>query len=141
MAELFHVGLTVKNLERSLGFYRDVAGMTAGAIFDGQSAEFDTLTSNPGARLRGVHLTAGKFMLQLLEYRAGGGATLDLHHNNVGSPHFCFYVPDVEAKLAEVERRGDVKITSGLVQIAPRMRSFYTEDPDGVPVEFLQRTR
>jgi len=34
-----------------------------------------------------------------------------------------------------------IKITSGLVQIAPHMRSFYTEDPDGVPVEFLQVTK
>jgi catechol 2,3-dioxygenase-like lactoylglutathione lyase family enzyme len=141
MAELFHVGITVKNLERSLKFYREVAGMTAGEIFDGQSAEFDTLTNNPGARLRGVHLTAGPFMLQLLEYKAGGGATLDLHHNNVGSPHLCFYVPDVEARYAEINQRGDVAVTSGIVQIARNMRSFYTEDPDGVPVEFLQRTQ
>ena len=141
MLELFHVGLTVKDLQRSLDFYRDVAGMAAGEIFDGHSPEFDRLTNNPGARLRGVHLKTGQFMLQLLEYKAGGGTTLDLHHNNVGSPHFCFYVPDVEAKYAELQRRGDVKITSGIVPIAPNMRSFYTEDPDGVPVEFLQRTR
>jgi catechol 2,3-dioxygenase-like lactoylglutathione lyase family enzyme len=140
MAELFHVGLTVKDLERSLKFYRDVAGMTAGQTFDGQSEEFDTLTNNPGARLRGVHLKAGPFMLQLLEYKARGGTTLDLHHNNVGSPHLSFYVPDVAAKYEEVKQRGDVKTTSGLVQIARNMRSFYTEDPDGVPVEFLQRT-
>jgi hypothetical protein len=79
-------------------------------------------------------------MLQLIEYVAKGGVTLDLHHNNVGSPHLCIYVPDVEAKYKEVQQRGDVTITSGLVQIAPNMRSFYTEDPDGVPVEFLQRT-
>ena len=72
MAELFHVGLTVKDLERSLRFYRDAAGMTAGEIFDGQSREFDSLTNNRGARLRGVHLKAGPFMLQLLEYKAGG---------------------------------------------------------------------
>ena len=58
-----------------------------------------------------------------------------------GSPHISFYVPDVEAKYADLKRRGDVRITSGLVQIAPNMRSFYTEDPDGVPVEFLQMTR
>jgi catechol 2,3-dioxygenase-like lactoylglutathione lyase family enzyme len=55
-------------------------------------------------------------------------------------PHLCFYVPDVEAKYAELRGRGDVKITSGIVPIARNMRSFYTEDPDGVPVEFLQRT-
>jgi len=141
MAELFHVGLTVKDLEQSLKFYREVAGMTASEIFDGQSREFDTLTNNPGARLRGVHLKAGPFMLQLLEYKAGGGDMLDLHHNKAGSPHLSFYVPDVEAKYADLKKRGDVAITSGLVQIARNMRSFYTEDPDGVPVEFLQITK
>jgi catechol 2,3-dioxygenase-like lactoylglutathione lyase family enzyme len=141
MAELFHVGLTVNDLEQSLRFYRDVAGMAAGEIFDGQSQEFDALTNNRGARLRGVHLKAGPFMLQLLEYEAGGGGSLDVHHNKIGSPHLSFYVPDVEAKYAELKQRGDVTITSGLVQIARNMRSFYTEDPDGVPVEFLQITR
>ena len=141
MAELFHVGLTVKDLEQSLKFYREVAGMTAGEIFDGQSKEFDMLTNNAGARLRGVHLKAGPFMLQLLEYKAGGGDMLDLHHNKAGSPHLSFYVPDVEAKYADLKKRGDVTITSGLVQIARNMRSFYTEDPDGVPVEFLQITK
>jgi len=143
MAELFHVGLTVKNLERSLAFYRDVVGMKEHEwrMMNAKSQEFDTLTNNPGAELKVSHLTLGSFMLQLIEYVAGGGATLDLHHNNVGSPHLCIYVPNVEAKYEELQRRGDVVITSGLVQIAPKMRSFYTEDPDGVPVEFLQVTQ
>jgi len=59
MLELFHVGLTVKDLQRSLAFYRDVAGMAAGEIFSGHSLEFDTLTNNPGARLRGVSSQGG----------------------------------------------------------------------------------
>lgn len=118
MLELFHVGLTVKDLERSLAFYRDIAGMTPGEIFHGASPEFDTLTNNPGARLRGVHLTAGPFMIQLLQYGARGGIALDLHHNNVGSSHFCFYVPDAEAKNADLRQRGNLKITSEIVQVA-----------------------
>jgi lactoylglutathione lyase len=141
MAELFHIGLTVKNLERSIAFYRDVAGMQAGDYLEAASKEFDRLTNNPGAKLKVIHLTAGTFMLQLIEYAAAGGTTLDLHHNNVGSPHMCFYVPDVEAKYTELKARGDVTITSDVIQIAPTMRSFYTEDPDGVPVEFLQVTK
>jgi catechol 2,3-dioxygenase-like lactoylglutathione lyase family enzyme len=140
MLELFHVGLTVKDLQRSLAFYRDVAGMATGEVFHGESPEFDTLTNNPGARLSGVHLKAGPFMLQLLEYEASGSTTLELDHNNIGSPHLCFYVPDVETKYAEVQQRGDVKITSGIAPIPRNMRSFYAEDPDGVPVEFLQYT-
>jgi catechol 2,3-dioxygenase-like lactoylglutathione lyase family enzyme len=141
MADLFHIGLTVKDIERSIAYYRDIAGMSPGKIFVGGSKEFDTLTNNTGAKLKVVYMTAGSFQLQLIEYTSSGGVALDLHHNNTGSPHISFYVPDVEAKYADLKRRGDVRITSGLVQIAPNMRSFYTEDPDGVPVEFLQMTR
>ena len=141
MAELFHIGLTVKNLERSIAFYHDVAGMEAGEYLEAESKEFDRLTNNSGAKLKVIHLTAGTFMLQLIEYLAAGGTTLDLHHNNVGSPHMCFYVPNVEEKHQELKNRGDVTITSDIIQIAPNMRSFYTEDPDGVPVEFLQITK
>ena len=72
MLELFHVGLTVKDLERSLAFHRDIADMTPGEILHGASPEFDTLTDNPGARLRSVHLAAEPFMLQLLQYEARG---------------------------------------------------------------------
>ena len=142
MSELYHVGLTVKNLERSAAFYRDVVGMQEEKeqMLNVKSQAFDTLTNNPGAELKVAHLTLGSFMLQLIEYVAKGGETLDLHHNNVGSPHLCIYVSDVEAKYKEVKQQGNVVITSGLVQIMPNMRSFYTEDPDGVPVEFLQKT-
>jgi hypothetical protein len=78
--------------------------MTPGEIFHSASPGFDTLTNNPGARLRSVHLTAGPFMLQLLQYEARGGIILDLHHNNVGNSHFCSYVPDIEAKHAGIEK-------------------------------------
>ena len=140
MAKLFHIGLTVKNLERSIAFYRDIAEMQEGEYLEAQSAAFDRLTNNPGAKLKVIYMQAGSFLLQLIEYVAAGGTTLDLHHNNVGSPHISLYVADVEAKYRQLKSRSDVTITSDIIQIAPTMRSFYTEDPDGVPVEFLQLT-
>ncbi len=124
-----------------MAFYRDVAGMSAGELFIGGSKEFDALTNNTNAKLKVAYMTAGSFMLQLIEYTAAGGATLDLHHNNVGSPHISLYVPDVEAKYAEVKARGDVKIPSPLTSLGNGLRGFYTEDPDGVPVEFVQTTK
>ncbi len=53
----------------------------------------------------------------------------------------CFLVTDVEAKFAEVAGRGDVTITSEVINIAAGARSFYVSDPDGVPVEFVQIPR
>lgn len=163
---LYHFGLTVSDLARSVRFYRDVVGMSsddqtvalgmdreegdtggqttvptdAGDAIATKSEAFDRLTGNPGSELRAAFLQMDGFHLQLVQYVNGGGTTLDLHHNNVGNPHLSFWVDDVEAKYDELKALGDVTITSELVQIVPTMRSFYTEDPDGLPVEFIELT-
>jgi glyoxylase I family protein len=141
MANLGHVGLTVRNLEASLKFYRDVAGMTVESDFALANGGFAKLTNNPPAAIKVVHLRAGAFQLQLVEYTAGGGTALSVHHNNVGSPHMSFNVSDVDAKYQEVKALTFAKIISEIVEVVPKVRSFYTEDPDGVPVEFVQMMR
>jgi catechol 2,3-dioxygenase-like lactoylglutathione lyase family enzyme len=132
MARLSHLGITVSNLDRSLAFYRDVAGMNEGAIVEGENRQ-----SGTPVRMRMIHLAAGSFLLQLIEYNPPGLA-LQLQQNNIGCPHISFYVPDIEAKYAEVKARGDVKITTPINQMGSALRGFYTEDPDGLPVEFVQ---
>ena len=139
---LLHVGLTVSDLAASVAFYRDVVGMTVTSEFAGRNDWFDELTSNPGAELSVAHLRMGKYELQLIEYLAGGQAdAAPIAHNRIGSPHMCFLVTDVEAKYAEVAAKDDVALTSAVIDIAAGARSFYTEDPDGVPVEFVQVPR
>jgi catechol 2,3-dioxygenase-like lactoylglutathione lyase family enzyme len=132
-----HVGLTVASLDRSLAFYRDAIGMEE--IDRGEFAEpsFGELTRNPGARIRTALLRAQHLVLQLVEYVDGGGDTLRLDHCRVGTPHFSFAVDDVEVSFAEMEASG-VAITSEIVLITDRIRSFYVADPDGVPVELME---
>ena len=159
---LYHFGLTVRDLERSVAFYRDVVGMrvlppdapsvtvAAGAdrsvesLPDGtsvlrlRSAAFATLTENANAELLVAHLGAGPLVLQVIEYVSGGGKAADVLHRNPGTAHLCFFVDDVEAKRGELLASGAAPRMSVLVDISPIHRSFYVEDPDGVPVEFLQ---
>lgn len=140
--KVLHVGLTVTDLAASVAFYRDIVGMTVTSEFVGRNDWFDELTDNPGAELRVTHLRLDAYELQLIEYTAGGQAEpADLAHNRVGSPHLCCLVTDVEAKFAELTARGDVTITSAIIDIAAGARSFYVADPDGVPVEFVQIPR
>jgi catechol 2,3-dioxygenase-like lactoylglutathione lyase family enzyme len=159
---LYHFGLTVRDLERSVAFYRDVVGMrvlppdtpsvmvAAGAdrsvesLPDGtsvlrlRSEAFATLTHNANAELLVAHLGAGPLVLQVIEYVSGGGKPADVLHRNPGTAHLCFFVDDVEAKRGELLASGAAPRMSALVDISPIHRSFYVEDPDGVPVEFLQ---
>ncbi len=141
MAELNHVGLTVRNLNDSLKFYREVVGMTVETSFALENGGFARLTRNPAAAIKGAYVRAGAFRLQLLEYTAGGGTAQSIHHNNSGSPHLSFGVDDVEAKFREVQAMAWAKIISDIVEVIPKFRSFYVEDPDCVAVEFFQMAR
>ena len=139
-AELFHVGLTVADLDRSLTFYRDIAGMEVLNVLDLDSEGFGRLTHNPGARLRTALLGSGTFQLQLVQYTTGGGAPLDVDHRCPGAPHLSFWVADVDALYDRLTQHEDVTVTSDRIEVVPGIRSFYVADPDGVPVEFIERT-
>ncbi len=140
MSVFWHVGLTVSDIHRSTAFYRDVVGMAEGESIASANPEFAALVGIPGARLETIFLTAQGFTLQLTQYLAGGGRMLELGHNHVGSPHLSFYVEDIARCRAAIEARGDVEVTSPTVtNQRGTIRSFYVADPDGVPVEFVER--
>jgi len=139
VTRFWHAGLTVTDLARSIAFYRDVAGMTEGPVMHSANPQFAALTNNPGATLNAVFMTLDGLTLQLLHYLAQGGAALHLNHNNIGSPHFSFFVDDVAAKYRAIETAGSAPITSAIItNAAATLRSFYVADPDGVPVEFVE---
>jgi catechol 2,3-dioxygenase-like lactoylglutathione lyase family enzyme len=138
MSSVNHVGLTVSDLERSIGFYRDVVGMKLESRVRVSGEWFDTLTHNRGADIDVATLSLEGFTLQLVQYLAGGGRALPLGHHRVGNPHLCITVDDVEAKRRAVVATGRFDPTPIVDIMDLGIRSFYTADPDGVPVEFLQ---
>jgi catechol 2,3-dioxygenase-like lactoylglutathione lyase family enzyme len=140
LPRFWHVGLTVSDLERSANFYRDVVGMAEGTRMPSANPQFAALVNLPGARLDSVFLTLDGFTLQLLQYLTRTGETLSLSHNNIGSPHFSFFVPDAAAKFQSLTSQGGVRITSALITSANnKIKSFYIADPDGVPIEFVEQ--
>jgi len=140
MAELFHVGLTVADLDRSVAFYRDVAGMDIQSITEVESDGFRRLTGNPGARLRTALLSSGPFQLQLVQYLEGGGPALRPDHHLVGAPHLSFWCDGV-AGLRQRLVDAHAGTISNVESVFPGLESFYVRDPDGIPVEFIERPR
>ena len=134
-----HVGLTVSDLERSIAFYREVVGLwlipeTSNLEISGDW--FDRLTDNPGSRFRVAHLELEGLQLQLVEYTAAGGDRLPLAHRNIGNPHLCIAMEDIDRRHAELSATGQCKL-SPLEELPGERRSFYVTDPDGVLVEFI----
>jgi catechol 2,3-dioxygenase-like lactoylglutathione lyase family enzyme len=165
MTRFHHMGITVRDIEASYRFYRDIVGMRVWdqdaelgthnperteekssdsdiMLLGIKSAAFDELTDNPGSVFKYINLVMpGGFILQLIEYSEGGGPALELDHNRAGSPHLSVFVDDVQAKFDEIKNYPGIEPVSSVVAIQPDMRSFYVRDPDGMPVEFLQVIR
>jgi len=113
--------------------------MNEGAVLQAENRASGTpFTEN--ARMKMVHLIAGTFVLQLIEYVPARGLGRDLRQENVGSTHISFYVPDVEAKYAEVKARGDVKITSPLNSMGSSLRGFSPKTPTAYRSSLCKRS-
>jgi catechol 2,3-dioxygenase-like lactoylglutathione lyase family enzyme len=137
--ELNHVGLTVTDMERSMDFYCGVAGMHLERRgFKTGGEWFDTLTGSSGAVIDAVRLALDGFQLQLVQYHSGGGEAVAAGHHRVGNVHLCISVADVEAQRAAVLAHDGLEATPIVDVAGGPARSFYTADPDGTPVEFIQ---
>src|SRR3954449_3865915 len=104
-----HVGLVVRDLDRSIWFYHDVLGLPFSneptPWFD--SPELGPAVGVPGAALRPVSLLVGVTTLELLQYKSHPSETSEpLDSNNIGASHVAFLVDDIEAKKAELEAKG-----------------------------------
>jgi catechol 2,3-dioxygenase-like lactoylglutathione lyase family enzyme len=133
-----HVGLTVSDLDASIAFYRDVVGMRLSTRLDTGGPWFDALTRNHDAAIEVAMLELGEVTLQLVAYRRAGGEPALVAHNRPGSPHLSIEVDDVNVRHSAITATGRHHPTGIVDILGAGIRSFYVEDPDGVPVEFLQ---
>lgn len=140
--ELHHVAITVKEMERSLAFYRDALGLKVLADSVVSGPEIDTAVMEIGANLRMVFLgnEAGA-KLELLEWRSPPirERTLnELRYTLSGIVEICLEVADME-KLGEDLKKKGLKFRYPPFVLG-KTKITHLVDPDGVPVELIQRT-
>jgi lactoylglutathione lyase len=107
----------VKDLDDSLRFYQDIAGLPVTRRF-----------SEPGAEL--AFLGDGDTKLEIIqgkgEPHSGSGVSIG------------FLVNNLEEKMDFVREKG-IPVHSGPFAPSPRTRFFFVSDPDGVLVQFVEQ--
>jgi catechol 2,3-dioxygenase-like lactoylglutathione lyase family enzyme len=138
---LHHTSRTVTNLERSLGFYRDLLCLDVVSDEELHGESVERVVGLEGARLRVVELALGDGrLLELIEYRHPRGAQQPVSTTpaDVGAHHMALLVDDVDAAYATLSAAG-VRFTTGPQEISGGLfagaRTTYCFDPDGLPVE------
>lgn len=138
---IFHVGITVKDLEKSIAFYRDVLGME---LFIGPSdemsgEEFSERVGVPDSRIRIAVLRAGDSDIELMQFLSPlPESDQPLPRNGVGAAHVALRVRDMDAavnslKAQGIDFLGDV--TTETEGVTKGWRWVFFRDLDGIPVE------
>ena len=146
MTSLLHTGLTVRDLDRSLAFYRDTLGMETVFEQEKEGGYLAAIVGYPRAHVRMAHLAfpGDGHRLELFQYlepepRGEPGEPRDL-----GITHVCLLVEDVGA-LHERLRSAGVDFYSDPVLVDTGANAggvgVYLRDPDGITLELVQRPK
>jgi lactoylglutathione lyase len=140
----FHGGITVRDLDKSLSFYRDGLGLVQ---------KFDRILNGPYLKvvldlkfdvIRAAFLEIpGGGFIELLEYQGIERYPAASRPCDFGGGHFCFYVSKVDELAEKMFALGYKARSESCVDITegPNKggRSLYLLDPDGYPIELFQR--
>jgi catechol 2,3-dioxygenase-like lactoylglutathione lyase family enzyme len=144
MTRLHHVGLTVADLEVSIGFYCAVMGCVIRERSQSEGPEIETLTGVAGARIltADLELESGE-VLELIQYLAPKTAMLAQYRHQPGHTHVGFVVDDVDAVYERLTARGSTPGSRPVTINEPGsawdgVRAIYACDPDGRTVECLE---
>jgi catechol 2,3-dioxygenase-like lactoylglutathione lyase family enzyme len=135
-----HVGLTVRDLERSIGFYSALLGVSPFYRATEERVYLADVVGYPGCKLALAffHLPGTETFLELLEYIRPTGRPVDMETYNPGIGHLCFVVPDLDAEFRRISGLGGAFRHPGPVDRADGGRAVYFRDPDGITIELQE---
>ena len=144
MTGIFHTGITVSDLDKSIPFYRDVLGLQIitgpTEVFEGD--ELSRALGVPDARLRLVVFKVGAGSLELIEYlHPESLSKRPMPPSTLGAMHVAFRVDDVNKKVDELRHKGINFLSQvNIVDSGPLKgwKWVYFKDPDGIALELVE---
>lgn len=140
-----HTGFTVRSLERSIAFYRDLLGFELIFQWNPKAPYLGELVGYPDVDMHSaiMRIPNSDVSLELLEYRGIPQTAVDMANGNIGNGHIAFYVDDLDS-IYERLTKGGVKSVSAPVTptIGPNRggKAVYMIDPDGFRIELIETT-
>lgn len=138
---VMHVGICVRDLPRSVRFYRDGLGFEEAGGLEIEGEPTATMLGLPELVLHAVYLERDGFRIELLHYPKPGtvGSAEARPMNQPGLTHFAIRVDDLEQAIARVQKFGGTVLTETRIH-NPDFDShlLYATDPDGTRLELVQ---
>ena len=139
-----HTGISVKDLDKSVAFYRDILGLTLAKVEDEKATRGEKL-GVPGAVIQIAVMEYGNgCSIELIQYKTPpppGEVAPPI--NWPGSVHIAFKVDDISAQIKKMQEHG-IEFVGGpeycAIEEGPLAgwKWIYFKDPDGTNLEFIE---
>jgi len=139
------VGITVKDMNRSLKFYTEVLGFKKVSDHEYKGDEFEKLEGVFGLNIRVARLQLGDEFIELTDYLTTGGRSIpeDAKSNDLFFQHIAIVVSDMNKAYHHLKDH-NVEHVSTVPQILPKsipaaegIQAFYFHDPDNHNLELI----
>ncbi len=141
IAYVMHVGICVRDLARSIRFYRDGLGFEEAGRLEIEGEPTATMLGLSDLHLQAVYLERDGYRIELLHYPRPGtvGDATARPMNQPGLTHFAIRVHDLDQTIARLEHLDGVALKQTRVT-NPDYGSelLYVTDPDGTRLELIQ---
>ncbi len=136
---MHHTGMCVRDMERSLAFYRDLLGMEVTIDSRITGPDIEKIMGLEGVDVRRVYLYGYGGRVELFEYASPVGKAFpeDFGVNDVGISHIAFEVENLQGLYEELSAQG-VRFNNPPLPVKGRGMVCYLKDPDGITLELLE---
>jgi catechol 2,3-dioxygenase-like lactoylglutathione lyase family enzyme len=136
-----HVGIVVRDLERSLAFYRGLLGFEIVRAMDEQGPFIDAIVGMPDVKVRTVKLAApgDSAQIELLAFENPApeiGPAPPLRR--VGPTHVALTVADLDGLHRRMAAAGTPFTTAPQTSPDGRAKVTFCRDPDGTALELVE---
>ena len=138
-----HIGLVVKDLEKSIEFYEQVFNLNVINRMIEKGKYIEKLTGIDGVGVEWAKLTDDNSnILELIEYIAqkDPDPQIILKVNLLRSTHIAFTVKDINEIYEELLRRDLLCNSEPLISSDGKVKVLYAHDPDGIIIEIVEET-
>lgn len=139
------IGITVKEMDRSVKFYTEVLGFKKVSDSEMTGEPYEKLTGVFGLHIRTVRLQLGDEFIELTDYLTTGGRSIpeDQRSNDLFFQHIAIVVSDMDKAYQQVKKY-NVEFVSTAPQTLPKsipaakgIKAFYFHDPDNHNLELI----
>lgn len=147
IGRIYHVGLTVSDLDRSIAFYRDVLGLTYQGEMVMTGPATDALFQRKDCKVRVAYLNGSEHVeappVELIQFVGDAAEKVAPGLFAPSISELCFYTDAIDAVYERLLSKGVECLSPPVAfdftdQGFGKSKAFYFKDPDGIILEMMQ---